>query len=108
MDRHEFEHIIGAAANVLGEDAFIVVGSQAILGPYPEAPAALLRSIEVDLKCVADRSRDWDFARQALRAKLVNPGTLLARTDGLPIDRAHGERIRRRLSLIIGDLPSDE
>jgi hypothetical protein len=49
MERHEFEHIIGAAANVLGEDAFIVVGSQAILGPYPDAPPELLRSIEVDL-----------------------------------------------------------
>lgn len=184
MERHEFEHIVGAAANALGEDAFIVVGSQAILGPYPDAPPELLRSIEVDLfpkfnperaieidgalgdgspfhaafgyyahgvgpetarapvrwqdrlipieipprpgssrrstayclephdlvlaKCVAGRPRDWDFARQAVAANLVSPDTLMARIEDLPVDGGHCERIRRRLSLIVNDLPSGE
>lgn len=49
MRRADLEHVIAAAANVLGEDAFVVIGSQAILGPYPEAPESLLRSMEVDL-----------------------------------------------------------
>ncbi|MGH2954018.1 MAG: DUF6036 family nucleotidyltransferase [Solirubrobacterales bacterium] len=49
MRRADLEHVIGAAANVLGEDAFVVIGSQAILGPCPDAPATLLRSMEVDL-----------------------------------------------------------
>ena len=49
MRRADLEHVIGAAANALGADAFVVIGSQAILGSYPEAPEPLLRSMEVDL-----------------------------------------------------------
>jgi len=47
--RADLEHVIGAAANATGEDEFVVIGSQAVLGPFPDAPAALLRSIEVDI-----------------------------------------------------------
>ena len=32
MRREDLEHVVGAAANVAGEDEFVVVGSQAILG----------------------------------------------------------------------------
>lgn len=49
MLRAEFDHVIAAAANVVGEDEFVVIGSQAILGTHADAPEALLRSIEVDL-----------------------------------------------------------
>lgn len=49
MRREHFEHVIAAAANIVGEDEFVVVGSQAILGPYRDAPDALLRSLEVDI-----------------------------------------------------------
>lgn len=49
MRRPDLEHVIGAAANALGADAFVVIGSQAILGPCPDAPETLLRSMEVDL-----------------------------------------------------------
>jgi hypothetical protein len=47
--RDEFEHIVAAAANVTGEDEFVVIGSQAILGSYPDAPASMLRSMEADI-----------------------------------------------------------
>jgi hypothetical protein len=47
--RAEFEHVIAAAANVVDEDKFVVIGSQAILGPCPDAPPTLLRSMEADL-----------------------------------------------------------
>jgi len=47
--REDFEHVIAAAANVVEEDEFVVIGSQAILGPFPDAPEALLRSLEADL-----------------------------------------------------------
>jgi hypothetical protein len=47
--REDFEHVIGAAANVAGEDEFVVIGSQAVLGPHPDAPDELLQSMEVDL-----------------------------------------------------------
>jgi hypothetical protein len=46
MRREDFEHVIGAAAKVIGEDAFVVIGSQAILGLIADPPAALLTSME--------------------------------------------------------------
>jgi hypothetical protein len=47
--REDFEHVIGAAANVTGLDDFVVIGSQAILGTHAEAPAELLASLEADM-----------------------------------------------------------
>lgn len=41
MKRDELEHVILAAANIV-DDEIVVVGSQAIPGQIPEAPAALL------------------------------------------------------------------
>ena len=49
MERADWEHVIAAAAEVTGLDAFVVIGSQAILGPFPDAPAQLLRSQEADI-----------------------------------------------------------
>lgn len=49
MRRHQLEHVVAAAANVTREDELVVVGSQAILGTYPDAPEPLLRSMEADL-----------------------------------------------------------
>lgn len=57
MNRADFEHVIAAAANVVGVDAFVVIGSQAILGPFPDAPASLLRSAEVDIYPAAEPDR---------------------------------------------------
>jgi hypothetical protein len=47
--RPDFEHVIAAAAEASGENEFIVIGSQAILGSFPDAPEALLQSQEADL-----------------------------------------------------------
>lgn len=49
MLRAHLEHVIRAAAVVAGEDEIVIVGSQAILGQFPDAPAALLTSLEADL-----------------------------------------------------------
>lgn len=49
MKREEFEHVIAAAANAIGEDEFVVIGSQAILGSFPKPPAVLLQSMEADI-----------------------------------------------------------
>lgn len=49
MRRSELEHVIRASAAITGDKAFVVVGSQAVLLPYPDAPAELLLSNEVDL-----------------------------------------------------------
>lgn len=48
MKREEFEHVIRAAAAIV-DDELVVIGSQAILAQYPNAPASLLVSLEVDL-----------------------------------------------------------
>lgn len=49
MKRCELEHVIRAAAGITGEQEFIIIGSQAILGKHPDALRLLRRSIEVDL-----------------------------------------------------------
>lgn len=49
MRRAELEHVIRAAAAVVEDEEIVVVGSQAILGQFPEAPAALLVSREADI-----------------------------------------------------------
>lgn len=177
MRWEQLEHVIGAAANVTAEDEFIVIGSQAILGTYPDAPEPLVRSIEADIypveapdkadeidgalgdgsqfhrsygyyahgvgpetakapthwqerlvrvavtarpgsgrqlvawclephdlvlaKCAAGRDRDWEFAREALKADLIDADALLDRLAGMPIDRREQIHIRTMLSGII-------
>jgi hypothetical protein len=54
MRAHEFDHILGAAANVTGQEEFVVIGSQAILGSVDEPPEALLQSMEADLYPLAN------------------------------------------------------
>lgn len=49
MTRTELEHVIRAAATISEETEIIVVGSQAILGCYPDAPPELCVSSDVDL-----------------------------------------------------------
>lgn len=49
MRREDLYHVVAAAAQIVGESEFVVVGSQAILGSHADAPEALLRSQEVDI-----------------------------------------------------------
>lgn len=49
MKRKELEHIIRAATTIADDDELIIVGSQAVLGQFPEAPAELCVSIEADV-----------------------------------------------------------
>ena len=48
MKRSELEHILRASKGVTGETEFIVIGSQAILGLFPDAPRILQKSLEAD------------------------------------------------------------
>ena len=176
VQREHFDHVVAAAANILNEDEFVVVGSQAILGSHPDAPGELLRSIDVDIyplsgsddaimidgalgdgspfhrtngyhahtvgpetakapagwrdrlvrverpprprsrrrpvalclephdlvlaKCVANRDRDWQFARDALVTGIVQRDLLLSRVDGLPVDAEDRRRIRAMLAAL--------
>ncbi|MBN1605459.1 MAG: hypothetical protein JW940_02445 [Polyangiaceae bacterium] len=49
MKRSELEHLIRAAATIADDDELIVIGSQAILGQFPDAPAELCVSTEADI-----------------------------------------------------------
>jgi hypothetical protein len=46
MNRAQLEHLIRAAATIADDDEIVIVGSQSILGQYPDAPADLLESME--------------------------------------------------------------
>jgi hypothetical protein len=49
MTREQLEHLLRAAGDIADDDEIIVVGSQAILGQFPDAPAALRVSVEADM-----------------------------------------------------------
>jgi len=49
MTRAALEHVLRAASAIANERDFVVIGSQAVLGQYPNAPESLLASIEVDV-----------------------------------------------------------
>jgi len=49
MKRSELEHLIRAAGRITGGREIVVIGSQAVLGQFPDAPVALLASMEADL-----------------------------------------------------------
>jgi hypothetical protein len=48
MNREELEHLIRVAGSVVDDDV-VIVGSQAVLGAFPDAPSELLRSMEADM-----------------------------------------------------------
>jgi Nucleotidyltransferase of unknown function (DUF6036) len=63
VNRQEFEHVLRAAADVV-RDELVVVGSQAILAGFPNAPPSLLRSQEVDVypRSEPERAQEIDGA----------------------------------------------
>ncbi|MEI7898814.1 MAG: DUF6036 family nucleotidyltransferase [bacterium] len=48
MNRHQLEHILRASGAITDETEIVILGSQSILGQYPEPPEALCRSMEAD------------------------------------------------------------
>ena len=49
MKRSELEHLIRACRESAADDEIIIIGSQAILGQFPDAPIRLLSSMEADV-----------------------------------------------------------
>ena len=49
MKRSQLEHIIRAAGAIVNLRDIVVIGSQAVLGQFPNAPEELLVSIEADV-----------------------------------------------------------
>jgi mRNA-degrading endonuclease RelE of RelBE toxin-antitoxin system len=50
MTREQLEHAIRAACEVAEDSELWIFGSQSILGRYPDAPAELRTSIELDVQ----------------------------------------------------------
>ena len=49
MKKSELAHILRAACSITGDPNILVIGSQSILGKYPDAPASLRVSVEADV-----------------------------------------------------------
>lgn len=60
MTREQLEHIIRAAAMISEDDEIVIIGSQAILGQYPNAPAELCVSVEAEV-FPKNRPERWDL-----------------------------------------------
>ena len=103
MTRPQLEHVIRAAGAIADTQDVVVIGSQAVLGQFPDAPPELLISTEADL-----------FPRNdPARSDLID-GSI---GEGSPFDRefgyyAHGvdentailpEGWRERLILVSGE-----
>ena len=49
MKRADLEHILRASKGTTGEEHFIIIGSQSVLGKHPDAPRELRHSMELDI-----------------------------------------------------------
>jgi hypothetical protein len=49
VNRIQLEHIVRAAAAIADVREVVIVGSQAVLGQFPDAPEDLLASMEADV-----------------------------------------------------------
>ena len=76
MRRSDLEHLIRAAGRIAGARELVIIGSQAVLGQFPDAPVALLMSMEVDL---------YPLARPELADKVdvaIGEGSVFHQTHG--------------------------
>jgi hypothetical protein len=87
MTREELEHAIRAACDVADVHELYVLGSQAILGPYPDAPSDLVQSVEVDV-CPVDRPERIDIIDGVLGELSIFHSTHGFYVHGLPIEAA--------------------
>jgi hypothetical protein len=70
VTRPQLEHIIRAAAGTADVRDIVVIGSQAILGTYPDAPPELTESMEADVFPKPRRVRTGG-ARQHLSTEML-------------------------------------
>lgn len=47
--RSDLEHLIRTAGKISGDSELVIIGSQALLAQFPEAPGVLTRSMEADI-----------------------------------------------------------
>jgi hypothetical protein len=97
MTRDQLEHAIRAACEIANDTAVYVVGSQAILGQFPDAPAPLRMSMEVDVIPVnrPDRADEIDGAIGELSLFAQTHGFYVhgLTLDGLTLPQGWRERL---------------
>ncbi|HVK53492.1 MAG TPA: DUF6036 family nucleotidyltransferase [Burkholderiales bacterium] len=49
MERKHLEHLIRAASSIVDDAELVIVGSQSVLGQFPDAPDSLKVSMEADM-----------------------------------------------------------
>lgn len=49
MKKRQVDHVLRAAGRITGEKQFVIIGSQALHGKYPDVPDEIWQSAEVDL-----------------------------------------------------------
>ena len=80
MNRAQLEHVIRASAMIVEDDEIIVIGSQSVLGQFPDAPAEILVSVEADVfpKNRPERSSDCGRTHRADLQPVVIAAVLTA------------------------------
>jgi|SRR6266853_228276 len=60
MKKQELDHVLRAAGRITGEKQFIIIGSQALHGKYPDLADDIVKSAEVDLLAAKNpRRTEW-------------------------------------------------
>jgi hypothetical protein len=115
-DGSAFQRAFGYYAHGVGpETAKAPLGWEARLVAIeiPPRPASEVRAVALCLephdlvlsKLAANRERDWEFAQEALAARLVDPGVLLERVGDLPVNSELLESITASLRALIARMP---
>jgi hypothetical protein len=98
MKRSELEHLIRASGAIADDTDIVVIGSQSILGQFPDAPAKLLASAEADLfPYVAGREKDLEFTRELAKQGMTDSRVLIARVDQTELPAEIRELVRARV-----------
>ena len=60
MKKQQLDHVLRAAGRITGEKQFLIIGSEALHGKYPDLPDDIVLSAEVDLVAKANVDRtEW-------------------------------------------------
>lgn len=105
MTRQQLEHVLRAAAAIADANSFVIVGSQAVLLLFPNPPAELLVSREVDLYPAMHPERS-DLIDGAIGALSSFDETFGYYADGVGPETATmpADRMDRATLHYIGDL----
>jgi hypothetical protein len=88
VKRQQLEHIIRAASAITGAREIVIIGSQAVLGQFPDAPSDLLVSIEADVFTFRNTT-DSDLIDGSIGEATAFHQTFGYYAHGVAIDTAH-------------------